>query len=315
MEAQVISIDTFSLRRSLPPEMAVEWWTAPCGWELRTFRLPAKTAHDGEILFLGGRGDFLEKYLEAFDSWRNAGWTVSGFDWRGQGGSGRTHHANACHIEDFETFVADLEAFASSWRSQGKGPHVAIAHSMGAHVLLKAVATERLDLDGMVLLSPMLGIRAGPLRGKAIRALALIGQTESLRRRPIWNGQHSPALGRVTSCPERQADKLWWKSVQPELGRGGPTWGWLAAAIRSMDELEKTLRKRPVTHPGLLLAAVGDPIVDPRAIDRTARLLPTFEYRVIHGAGHELLRERDGPRHECEKRIARFLESTRARYL
>lgn len=302
------STDSSLVRRRLPHDMAVAPWTAPCGWNLRSFRLPAKGTAKGEILFLGGRGDFFEKYLEAFDGWRSVGWTVSGFDWRGQGGSGRTHHADACHIDDFATFVADLEAFASSWQSQGGGPHIAIGHSMGAHVLLKAIATDRLEFDGIVLLSPMLGIRAGPLRGRAMHALASIGRAPPLRRRPIWGGQRSPAPGRVTSCPERQADKLWWKSVQPELGRGGPTWGWLAAANRSIAELQRTLRARPVAVPGLLLAAANDPIVDPAAIDRAAQLLPTLDYGLIHGAGHELLRERDGPRGECQSRIAAFLD-------
>ena len=34
-----------------------------------------------------GRGDFIEKYLETYAHFQAAGWNVTAFDWRGQGGS------------------------------------------------------------------------------------------------------------------------------------------------------------------------------------------------------------------------------------
>jgi lysophospholipase len=302
-----------SPRRRLPPGMAVAPWRGPDGWEHRSFRLAPEGKARGDLLFLGGRGDFFEKYIESFELWREAGWEVSGFDWRGQGGSGRLHSGAACHIDDFETFVADLEAYCAEWRSSGSGPHVAIAHSMGAHVLLRSALLKRVDVDGMVLLSPMLGIRAGPLRGAAMRGVASLGRAPPLRGRALWNSARSPNPNGVTSCPERQADKLWWKAARPELGRTGPTWGWLAAATRSIAELERGLAAHQLEVPGLLLAASNDPIVDPQAIDRAARLLPTFDYHLIRHAGHELLRERDGPRGEAMAQIAAFLDRIAAR--
>ena len=296
-----------SMRRTHPPDIVIERWAAPCGWPLRMFRLTSAGPAKGDILFLGGRGDFFEKYLEAFCLWRGAGWNISGFDWRGQGGSGRNHAGDSCHIDDFETFISDLEAYTADWCSRTPGPKVAIGHSMGGHVLLRTALRKNVAFDGLVLLSPMLGIRAGPLRGKSLHALASIGNTSALRQRPIWTGARSPVPGRVTSCPERQADKIWWKSAYPELGRSGPTWGWLAAATRSIAELDKSLRDNQLAIPGLVVGAAGDPIVDPGAIRRSAAFLPTFEHALIHGAGHELLRERDGPRHQCLMQIEDFL--------
>ena len=43
----------------------------------------------GSLLFLPGRGDAYEKYLETLDGWAGQGWRVTAMDWRGQGGSGR----------------------------------------------------------------------------------------------------------------------------------------------------------------------------------------------------------------------------------
>ena len=267
----------------------------------------AKGVASGSILFLGGRGDFFEKYLEALDHWAGSGWNVAGYDWRGQGGSGRTHSAGLCHVDDFAIFLGDLAAYCADWRSVTPGPHFAIGHSMGGHILLRAAAEALVELDGVVLLSPMIGIRAGPLRGRTIHTLAAVGRVPALRECPIWNGPASPAQGRITSCPERHADKMWWKSVRPDLARRGPTWGWLAAATRSIAELDRLLRQRAVGLPGLILSTATDPVIDSRAIRRVRPYLPCFEHRLIEDAGHELLRERDTPRAECMEHIARFL--------
>lgn len=299
---------TLSARRRVPDNFVVRTWLAPDGWELRSFGQGVEGPAKGSLLFLGGRGDFFEKYLETFEHWAAIGWGVAGFDWRGQGGSGRLHPADLCHIEDFSAFLGDLAAFAANWRAQTSRPHVAIGHSMGAHVLLRAVAQGLLELDGIVLLSPMIGIRAGLLRGRAFNGVAALGRAPALRERALWRGPASPLPARITSCPERHDDKLWWKAQHPELARGAPTWGWLAAAARSMSALDRQLRRRPVTVPGLILRAARDPIIDVEAIRRVRRFLPCFEHGVIKQAGHELLRERDVPRAECMARIARFLD-------
>ncbi|MFM9701366.1 alpha/beta fold hydrolase, partial [Streptomyces europaeiscabiei] len=43
----------------------------------------------GSLLFLPGRADFYEKYLESLAAWHRAGWQVTALDWRWQAGSGR----------------------------------------------------------------------------------------------------------------------------------------------------------------------------------------------------------------------------------
>lgn len=294
-------------RRVLPDGVAVAPWLAPDGWPLRSFAYPAAASPKGSLLFLGGRGDFFEKYLEAFHVWRTTGWNVAGFDWRGQGGSGVLHPRGYCHVNDFAVFVGDLAAYCAEWCARTPGPHIAIGHSMGGHVLLRVLTEQRVELDAAILLAPMLGIRAGTLTGKPLHTIAAIGRIPPFRARPIWTGPRSPAPGRVTSCPERQADKLWWKAERPEVGRGAPTWGWLAAAMRSITVLERTLRRSPPAVPGLILTAGNDPIVDAKAIRRALRSLPGFEHGLIPHAGHEMLRERDELRFECLARIDRFL--------
>ena len=75
-------------RRVIPAGAIESSWIAGDGHPIRRIDwTPAKVR--GSILFLSGRGDFYEKYLEAMAHWHDRNWAVTAFDWRGQGGSGR----------------------------------------------------------------------------------------------------------------------------------------------------------------------------------------------------------------------------------
>ena len=297
-----------SFRRERPPYLEMTSWQAPDGWRLRRFHAPAIGTPRGTLLFLGGRGDFIEKYIEAIDSWRGSGWTVLGFDWRGQGGSGELLPGKVCHIDDFADFLADLTAFAEAALAGAPRPHVGIGHSMGGHLLLRALVEARLTLDGVVLAAPMQGLRTRPFPRAVLPLVARLGCMPGLRTRPLWSGADSPRPGQVTSCPDRREDKLWWKQAHPELGRGAPSWGWVTAACRSIRTLDRALPKAALDIPALLLIAGRDAIVDAAAIERTARAIPGAAVHRIDGAGHELLREADGPRLTAMRHIAWFLE-------
>jgi lysophospholipase len=63
-------------RRAIPGDARIGRWTAADGWSYRTLERPQPAAAKGRgsLLFAGGRGDFIEKYLEAHDHWHRAGW-------------------------------------------------------------------------------------------------------------------------------------------------------------------------------------------------------------------------------------------------
>src|ERR1044072_6757412 len=112
-------------RRAIPSDARIHQWTAPDGWPLRSFAWPAEGAPRGSILFQGGRGDILERYLESFDNRHGPGSRIDSRDWRGQGGSGRqTASKNCGNIKNFATYVAVLRAFYWEWVAATPGPHV-----------------------------------------------------------------------------------------------------------------------------------------------------------------------------------------------
>src|SRR3546814_19842820 len=118
----IISAD----RRSYPQDSQISNWAAPDGWRIRRFDWHASgSTARGAMLFLTGLGDIFEKYLEAIAHFHEAGWHVTSFDWRGQGGPGGLSDNPLCgHARDFVGWVADLAALFCEWTRRDGSPHI-----------------------------------------------------------------------------------------------------------------------------------------------------------------------------------------------
>ncbi|WP_010542610.1 alpha/beta fold hydrolase [Sphingomonas elodea] len=305
-----------NVSRQIPADARVDRWPAPDGWMLRRFHWPSAGGR-GSILFQTGRGDVFEKYLESFAHWHARGWTVSAFDWRGQGGSGRLTPRGDCgHIGDFAAYIGDLRAFVDAWKAETPGPHVVMGHSMGGHLVLRGLVDRAIAPDAAVLIAPMLGVRSalGRMAPTMARLLAGLGD----KRRPAWKGNEKPyttetRANLLTHDPDRYADELWWQAQDPALLTGAPSWQWLVEAFRSMAELEAGPIEA-VRTPLLLLVADADGLVDPRAALRIAPRLPDAELlRFGPESAHEILREADPVRSRALGAIDGFLETRAAR--
>ncbi|MCD2324672.1 alpha/beta hydrolase [Sphingomonas sp. IC-56] len=301
-------------RRALPPGAQVRRWAAQDGWEMRVFDWRSDSdAPRGSILFQGGRGDMAEKYLESLAHWHAQGWHVTSFDWRGQGGSGRcTKAANCGHIDDYGRYVADLAAFYAEWAAATPGPHVVMGHSMGGHVLLRALAEEAIAPDAAVLVAPMLGFRHGIFGPFAERAAQLMGGMGDMAR-PAWKGNEKPYTTTtrntlLTHDTDRYSDEIWWQTHQSDLLTGPPSWRWVIEGFKSMRQLAGDPRLERIATPVLMLVATADALVDPRAALRLAPRIPACGV-VTFGAesAHEILREVDAVRNRALGEIDAFL--------
>ncbi|MET4896335.1 alpha/beta fold hydrolase [Sphingomonadaceae bacterium jetA1] len=304
--------DPLALRRTIPSAARLSRWIAPDGWAHRRFDWIAD-APVGRLLFQTGRADVIEKYLEVFAHLVARGWSVTAFDWRGQGGSGRLlADPHIGHADDFAVLVADLAAFWRAWRAEepAAGPAVLLGHSMGGHLALRGVVEGAVDPDALILVAPMLGLRLplGPWLGRAIvRTMAATG----LRERPIWQSRERPGLhtrqGNLTHDGDRYDDERFWYERQPALELGPPSWGWLAAALRSIDGLARNSRPAGLTLPVLMLVAEADRLVDARAALAVAERLHARTVTFGREAAHELLRETDAVRRRALAAIDGFL--------
>ena len=308
-------------RRAIPEVAHEAIWTAGDGHPIRRIDWPGVPVPDlgmvqrGSLLFLPGRGDFYEKYLESLEYWHDEGWRVTALDWRGQAGSGRlTSDAQTGHISDFSIWVEDLVAFWAEWVTATPAPHVIVGHSMGGHLVLRSVAEKRINPVAVVLSAPMLGfLTPGPNRllHRVAAAMCRFGVPE----RVAWKSSEKPGSTNdarntlLTHDTERYDDETYWKTVRPYLAMGPGSWRWVERAYASMMVLDEPGMLEAVDLPVLLLAARYDGLVSWKAIEKAARRLPRAQL-VSWGreARHELLREVDPVRDKVLQAIDDFLD-------
>jgi lysophospholipase len=302
------------IRRAFPADATVSHWAAPDGWPLRRFDWPGQGR--GAILFQGGRGDVFEKYLESFGHWHDQGWSITAFDWRGQGGSGRlAADPHVGHATDFAPWIADLAALWRMW--QVDGPRVVIGHSMGGHLVLRAMLEQVIDPEAAVLIAPMLGLRS-PIGAGLAERVARFMRDHGDPARPAWKGHERPGakLDRqklLTSDASRYDDEQYWYDRSPEIKLGPPSWAWLAEAFASTRLQRADPRLASLRTPILMLVADEDGLVDSRAAVQLAARLPAAELlRFGRESAHEILREADPVRNRALAAIDAFLTANAA---
>jgi lysophospholipase len=309
-------LDSAIDRRAIPPHAQESAWAAGDGHVIRRIDWPGASPARGSILFLPGRGDCYEKYLETLEEWHRAGWRVTASDWRGQAGSGRLgKDAVTGHIEDFGIWIDDLALLWERWTAETAGPHVLAAHSMGGHIVLRALAARRLAPDAVVLSAPMTGVNGPPLPlamlHRVAQAMCAVG--DPMRQAWKWSEKPGEApstrVNLLTHDPERYADEMWWREARPELVMGPASWRWVERAYASWTMLEAPGTLEGVDVPTLIVSTSSDKLVSHPANLRAAARLPRGELLALGGeAHHEVLREVDTVRGFIMARIGEFLD-------
>ena len=288
-------------------------WVAPDGWRHRRFDWDHPDSR-GRILVQGGRADIIEKYLETIAHLHDQRWSVTAFDWRGQGGSGRlSADPHVGHAASFDPWVADLTAFWRQWRAEGTGPAMLLAHSMGGHLSLRAMLDGGVDPDAAVLVAPMIGVRS-PLGAAAGALVARLMTRIGDPARAAWtvrpgrkSAGHRQTL--LTHSVERYEDEAFWYARDPSLLLGPPSWAWVLEAFVSGARLQADPRLATLATPILMLVADADGLVDSAAAVRLAGKLPNVELVRFGGeSAHEILREGDSVRRRAYARIDAFLD-------
>jgi lysophospholipase len=310
MDATKLKFD----RRSIPADATESMWVTSDGWQIRRIDWKPAAVSRGALLFLPGRGDHYEKYLETLEYYADAGWVVTAIDWRGQGGSGRLlADRHVGHIDDFGTWISDLGAFWQDWKASTPGPHVVLAHSMGGHLAMRALVEKAIDPKAVAMSAPMLGIQTGGLPLAVNHAFAKMMCKIGKGEQGAWKESEKPMSPMslrekiLTHDDDRYQDELAWWKIRPEVKLGPPSWHWVERAITSIRMLDEPGRLESVNTPIVLLATTADQLVSTPRIIEDSKRLPKVE-TLIFGkeAAHELLREADGVRDQCLERIDQF---------
>jgi lysophospholipase len=153
----------------------------PDGVTLRFARWAPPAGRKGTVCLFTGRAEFIEKYFETVRDLRSRGFAVAMIDWRGQGLSERAlSNPLRGYVRTFDDYSVDLATFVQDVVLPDCPPPVfALAHSMGASILLRAAHEGHRWFDRMVLLAPMIGLpgsvrRSLPTR-LTVKAMRLLG--------------------------------------------------------------------------------------------------------------------------------------------
>jgi len=270
----------------------------------------------GVCAILGGQTEFLEKYGEVVGELTARGFAVAAFDWRGQGGSmRRLPDMLKVHVGDFEEYDEDLEAFIDQIvQPMSDRPALALAHSMGAHNLLRMLHDRPKCFAAAVMTAPML--RAST-RGNPAWLVRLICRAHNLNGAStdwVWGMDRRDPLAMtfednlVTSDRGRFARMQDMLAANPAIRLAGPTWGWLEAAYRSMARVASPGFAEAIATPILIVGAGRDRIVQTAAARAFAHRLPNGTWLELEDSEHEILMENDSIRSRFWAAFDAFVE-------
>lgn len=265
----------------------------------------------GTVCIVQGRGECIEFYFESIVRLRRLGFHVVAFDLRGQGGSQRLlADVRKGHVDNFYDYQRDVSAIVTYILPQCPPPYFALAHSIGATVLLnmaQRLATDKLATETtvstfpfsrMVLVSPNIHIRVLENRHwtqRLAKTLAHIG----LGRSYIPAGGATASFSRpfdgnpLTSDHNRYIRNGDVLEKHPFLGIGDPTLSWLAASLKATDQLHDPRLIQTIRVPCLVFAAGQDMVVSTSAIESFSCYLPVGHLITLASARHAILHETD----------------------
>jgi lysophospholipase len=283
--------DTFTTRDHL----SIRWGYATA----------ATTPARGTVLFLNGRTEYMEKYAEVVEELKRRGFAVYSFDWRGQGLSDRMlPDSQKGHVACFEDYLDDLDQLMTIVQRQGAPlPLIILGHSMGGHMALRFIERHPERFDRVILTSPMIDIQLpGFLPRTWLRWLAHTAAQKGLQGAYVLGAGGVGVRDRrfegnpLTSDRGRFERNVQMIRRNPRLAVGGVTYGWLDAAMRSIDRVVAPAYARSLRVPILMVTAARDQIVCLRAQAQFCRQAPDCRQVSLAGARHEVLVETDDRR-------------------
>jgi lysophospholipase len=189
---------------------------------------------------------------------------------------------------------------------------------MGGHNLLRYLLKRPGSFGPSVLSAPMIGIS---LRGQREWLVRLVTAWKIRRGKAgdwVWGMEERDphnvtfATQLVTSDTQRFERTQSLLREHPDLRMAGATWGWLNAALRSMDWLRAPGRAESIATPLLLVGAGKDRICLSTETRALAARLPNAIYEEIPGAGHEILWEQNVYRAQFWTAFDAFMKEQRA---
>ncbi len=283
-----------------PADGRAVWLTAADGVRIRAAVWNAGASR-GTVFLLPGRTEYVEKYGRSAGVLAASGFATLTVDWRGQGLASRVlKDTMVGHVGDFAEYQVDMAALLAFARAQGLAePWYILAHSMGGCIGLRTLMSG-LPFHAAAFSAPMWGI----LMADWMRPVATVLSTVSRwfafddHYAPGTNGRtyvtQVPFVGNTLTTDAEMWDYMRQQALaHPELSLGGPSLGWLKAAL---DECGALAVLPSPGYPVVCALGSQERIVDVRPVhDRMSRW-PGGRLDLYPGSEHEVLMERPATR-------------------
>lgn len=270
------------------------WATASDGVRLRLGIWP--DGAKGCVLLLPGRTEYIEKYGRAAEELRRRGYATLSIDWRGQGLADRAYADRMVgHVGDFAEYQRDFDLLLTLADRLGlPGPRFVLAHSMGGCIGLRALMRGA-PVKAAAFSAPMWGISmAAWMRPLAHVLSSLSGPFgQAYRYAPGTGGQtyviDAPFQGNVlTTDPDMWDYMRRQVAAHPDLALGGPSLGWLNAALKECGSLSMM---RAPDYPVITALGTAEKVVDVAPIHMRMAGWPGGRLDIYPGAEHEVVME------------------------
>ena len=280
-----------------PPDGFAEWSGTADGRRIRLGAWGLDAAR-GTVFLFPGRSEYIEKYGRSATGLHQRGYATVTADWRGQGLASRvTASPLPGHVGNFAEFQLDVGAMVVFARARGLPvPFYLLCHSMGGCIGLRTLMGPH-PFKAAAFSAPMWGIRMTRWQ----RPMAELASTLATRlgapymyapsTGPIVYVTAVPFIGNVlTTDPDMWAYMVRHMKAKPKLAMGGPTMGWLRAALTECAALARLPSPDLPTYVGL---GTHERVVDPNPIKARMPGWPQGTLELYEGDEHEILMERD----------------------
>lgn len=277
-----------------PPGGQAFWLRASDGVRLRACIWPGGA--NGTVFLLPGRTEYIEKYGRAAGDLVMRGFTTVSLDWRGQGLADRAlPDKMSGHVGSFSEYQKDLDAVLALAHDQElPRPYFILAHSMGGCIALRALMRD-LPFHAAAFTAPMWGISmAAWMRPMAI----------AIANTATWLGQkgryapgtssksyvlEAPFQANVLTTDAEMYAYMQKQALQhPDLILGGPSMGWLHAALGECRALS-LLPSPPL--PTICALGTSERVVDTMPIHTRMQNWRHGKTDLYPGAEHEIMME------------------------
>ncbi len=297
-----------------PEGVEALWLTASDGVRFRV-AVWAEGAK-GTVILLPGRTEYAEKYGRAARDLAARGFATLVIDWRGQGLSDRALPDRMVgHVADFAEYQLDLDAALALADEMGlPEPRYLMSHSMGGCIGLRALM-RNLPFKAAAFSAPMWGISmAAWMRPVAQMISSLSGMIGMAHKYAPGTGAktyvaEADFAGNVlTTDPDMWAYMRTQVQTYPDLSLGGPSLGWLNAALAECQALAMLPAPKLTT---ICALGTAEKVVDPAPVHLRMAGWGSGQLDLYPGAEHEVIMETPSSRKRFFDRAASLYEANR----